>query len=598
MDKNEQSFLVVSTNAAACLAISWILKGFSSSVEQAKAGATDEIIGALVGQLKKNLKRKDSAERDRVIVLNCHDNHEYRNVLDPLSKEILKNKMKWAQEGINFSSNEIDNFMEAFIINHYVKGADFIYQIENNEKIHVGFGDLDTNDLLSCSNLFGEMGISFSTYYEKELEPSAKDVQQYNNYLQVGKEAAQKKLAGGGVTGEDVASIVNQFASQSTLVKKSDQIKERLLNDLKIFLKDKEKRKAVSQSRASIVESADIFKKYLELKDEAIHLREKEDYQGMEKVLQKAIDLLETAGKGDAQKKSLFDTYLDLGKGQLQQKKYISAQKNVSSAKKIKKEAPSPHRLMGECQMGQGTDALKKGDYKEAVQFFDRASEQMQECHNIAKHLDKDECAENEKKMAISVSIFEEEAKLIAATDPKAEKALKESMSFNSLVKVASAFKEKYKEDLHGKLKPEISQEEIKRKIGEAGKLALEAVRLVLEKKGGATATEIYKKAASNDEMTAFKTVSKEARNHKGKGEFQKAHDLYAWLAEVDKSEADLQLLNIAECSLLLGNRDKAIQHIRESLQKNKNVIHEARELDPEFEKSEVMKLYLEELKK
>ena len=597
MDKNEQSFLVVSTNAGTCLAISWILKELSSSVEQTKAGNADEAIGALVAQLKKNLKRKDSAERERLIVLNCHDNHEYRNVLNPLSKEILKNKMKWAQEGISFSSNEIDNFMEAFIISHYVKGADFIYQIENNEKVHVDFGDLDTSDLLTCCNLFGELGISFSIYHEKALEPSAKDVQQYNNYLQVGKDAAQKKLAEGSVKAEDVAAIVNQFVSQSALVKKSDQMKERLLKDLKIFLKDKEKRKSISQGRAGIVESADTFKKYLVLKDEAIRLREKEDYQEMEKVLQKAIDLLEMAGKGDAQKKSLFETYLDLGKGQLQQKKFVSAQQNISNAKKIKKEAPSPHRLMGECQMGQGTEALKKGSYKEAGQFFDRASEQMQESHNIAKHLDKEECAENEKKMAISISIFEEEAKIIAATDPQAEKLLKEHMSFNSLVKVASAYKEKYKEELSGQLKPEISQEEIKRKIAEAGKLALEAARLVLEKKG-APATEIYKQAVSHDEMTAFKTVSKEARSHKGKGEFQKAHDLYVWLAEVDKSEADLQLLNIAECSLLLGNRDKAIQHIRESLQKNKNVIQEARELDPEFEKSEVMKLYLAESRK
>lgn len=597
MDKNEQSFLVVSTNAGVCLAISWILKGLSSSVEQAKAEKTNEVIDALIGQLKKNLKRKDSAERDRLIVLNCHDHHEYRNVLNPLSKEILKNKMKWAQEGISFSSNEIDNFMEAFIINHYVKGADFIYQIENNEKVHVDFGDLDTSDLLTCCNLFGELGISFSTYYEKALEPSAKDVQQYNNYLQVGKEAAQKKLAEGSVKAEDVAAIVNQFVSQSALVKKSDQIKERLLKDFKIFLKDKEKRKSISQGRAGIVESADTFKKYLVLKDEAIRLREKEDYQEMEKVLQKAIDLLETAGKGDAQKKSLFETYLDLGKGQLQQKKFVSAQQNISNAKKIKKEAPSPHRLMGECQMGQGTEALKKGSYKEAGQFFDRASEQMQESHNISKHLDKEECAENEKKMAISISIFEEEAKIIAATDPQAEKLLKEHMSFNSLVRVASAYKEKYKEELSGQLKPEISQEEIKKKIAEAGKLALEAAHLVLEKKG-APATEIYKKAVSHDEMTAFKTVGKEARNHKGKGEFQKALDLYAWLAEVDKSEADLQLLNIAECSILLGDRDKAIQHIRESLQKNKNVLQEARELDPEFEKSEVMKLYTKDMKK
>lgn len=778
--------LVLSTNSGFRIAVNQLLKheGYGE-VDQPKVSKPEEMLVALVDQFKKNFNPKKTSEKRDIIILNCRKNMEYRRTLEFLSKEIMKNRFKWGQEGINFNLDQVNAFVDSLLINHFVLGADFVYQIEDNQKVQISFGDINTDEFLSCANLFGELGVSFATYFEKDLEPTVNDVKQYNGAMQTGKLAVMNKMKEGNLSGEDVAKILDEKVKNCTLSHKSEKMKKRFLKDIQISLEDKEKKKEVSKKRVDIVESADVFKQYLALKDEALAYKENKNYQEMERSLKKAIDLLE--GTGDSGQKSLFDTYIELGKSQLQQKKFVSSQRNAANAKKIRKEAPSPQRLMGECQMGQATDALEKGDYEEASKYFDKANDYMQESQKMAKEVEVEEQDENEREIATTIAYFKEEAQKVFEKDPKAKEVLQGSIAYNLLTKTASDLKKKHNIVEEGELSHDISLTEVSNKLREANKLlktpadpgacnellkklfeantektleqllkldgllakilenakdesryeraliyirfamgyestqkelveqkfqeinfniardqlgkgvdllkefyadsahpdsarkkskahihmqkafhqnedivgevvemaveharaiqgeigntealhfvnmalkiefsdeeqkflqdlknlrkeikqfldktgerAMEAAGLVLEKKL-TQAREVYEKAVKMDEMTAFRAVSDLAKDLKGKGEIRKAYDLYSWIARVDRNETDLQYINAAWCCLLLGDKDRAKKHVEAALLANKNVIEEAREMDPEFEQSEINQFFVEEWEK
>ncbi len=778
------SVLILSSSSGVRLLLSQILKNNEfSDIHQPKVAKPEEIMAVLVAQFKTNLTSIEPSEKRDLIIINCRNNIEYRRSLETLSKDIMKNRIKWSQDGINFTHDEINAFKDACIIAHFVLGADFVYQIESNIKVQISFGDINTNEFLSCAILFGELGIPFSSYFEKDMEPTSKELKEYNEALQKGKQAVVKRMAEGNATADEISEIMNQKVSQSTIGQKAKQMEARLLKDIKTSLDDRKKKEDISKKRMEIVESADVFKQYLALKDEALQHKEKKDYAEMEKILKKAIELLENAG-GESGNKSLFDTYIDLGKSQMQQKKYISSQRNAVNAKKIRKEAPSPQRLMGECQMGQATDALKSGKYDEAARFFDRAGEYMEESKKLAKSVEEDEQIDNEKEIATTITEFNEEAQKIAEEDPEAKKILQNNITFNTLAKTASDFKKKHKIVGKDEISPDITLEEIAKKLEEANKLlktpadpgdcntlliklftanaeavaeqflsvggllsnilnhisdpgryeralvfvrfvmgqeishkeqiankfreinlhiakdqlshgakllqevfkdsdhpenskkknkaiihfqkalhqntdileevitmsveqvkalreefgnaegllttnmllkvefsgeeekflgplkatqkkiqqimekakktALEAAELVLQKKQ-LEAREVYTKAVKMDEMSAFKAVNGMASDFKHEKKIKEAYILFSWLARVDRNETDLQYINAAWCCLLLRDRERAKKHVEAALHINKNVIQEAREMDPEFEKSEVMKFYIEE---
>ncbi len=468
---SKPSVLLLSTSSGNRLIISQVLKkeGFDTII-QPKVTKPEEVSAALVDQFKKNFNPKTPSKKCDLIILNCRKNMEYRRSLEHLPKTIMKNRFSWTKEGINISYDDVSFFVEScIIINHFVMGADFIYQIEDNQKVRVSFGDINTDEFLSCANLFGEMGISFSSYFEKDLEPTPSDIRQYNEALKLGKQELMKKMAGGNVSGEEAATIINGKIESSILGQKAERMRKRFIKDIRIFLQDREKGKEVTKKRVDIVESADTFKQYLALKDEALRLKDNKNYVEMEKVLKKAIDLLEETG--ETGKKSLFDTFIELGKSQLQQKKFISSQRNAANAKKIRREAPSPQRLMGESQMGQATEALKSGNYEEAGRFFDRANEYMAESQNLAKGVEEEECSENEREMATSIAYFKEEAQKVVEADPNASEVLKTNIAFNLLTKTASDFKKKHKIVEEGEINPDISLKEVANKLREANKL-------------------------------------------------------------------------------------------------------------------------------
>lgn len=463
------SVLVLSTSQSTRMAIVQALKDEGlEDIGQPKITKPEEVLPALIDQCKKNFNPKNPAEKRDLIILNCRKNAEYRRALENLSKEIMKNRFPWSKEGINISLDDVSSFLDSCLIIHFVVGADFVYQIEDNQKVRVSFGDINTDEFLSCANLFGELGISFSTYFEKALEPTIKDLQQYNDAMKIGKEEVMKRMAGEKLSGNDVSNIMQKKIDGCALKVKAGRMKERLAKDIKTFFADKVKRKEISKKRVDIVESADTFKQYLALKDQALEFKEQKNYEEMEKVLKKAIDLLGAAG--EAGQRSLFDTYIELGKSQLQQKKFISSQRNAANAKRIRREAPSPQRLMGECQMGQATEALKRGEYDEATRFFDRANEYIAESQKLAIAAERDEAVENEKEIALTISYFKEETQKIVELDQRAQEVLKTNISYNLLVKTASDLKKIHKIVEEGEISPDISLKEINHKLHEANK--------------------------------------------------------------------------------------------------------------------------------
>ncbi|MBI5184930.1 MAG: hypothetical protein HZA01_04300 [Nitrospinae bacterium] len=464
------SVLVLSTSQPTRIAIANALKEEGiEDIAQPKITKPEEILPALIDQCKKNFNPKNPSEKRELIILNCRKNAEYRRGLENLSKEIMKNRFNWNKEGINISLDDVSSFLDECLIVHFVVGADFVYQIEDNQKVRVSFGDINTDEFLSCANLFGELGISFSTYFEKNLEPTVGDLQQYNDAMKRGKEEVMRRMAAEKLSGDDISKVMRKKLEGCSMSAKVGRMKERLGKDVKTFFSDKEKRKDVAKKRVDIMESADTFKQYLALKDQALEFKEQKNYEEMEKTLAKAIELLE--GTGDAGKRSLFDTYIELGKSQIQLKKFISSQRNAANAKRIRREAPSPMRLMGECQMGQATEALKKGNYEEATKFFDRANEYMAESQKLSAAAEKDEAVENDKEIALTISYFKEETQKIVELDQRAQESLKMNISYNLLCKTAADLKKTYKIVEEGEISPDISIKEINNKLHEANKL-------------------------------------------------------------------------------------------------------------------------------
>lgn len=588
---NKYSVLVLSPNMGTRMALSWIFKEGGYDIQEKKVGDANNMLSILISEFKNHLIKKKSKEEETLIVLNCRNIHEYRMVLEPLSKKIMKNRIQWAMEGITFTREDLNKFFDFCVVTHFVMGADLIYQIENNPDVQTIIGDMNTDELLCCTNLFCDVGISLPVYFEKELQPSADDIHEYNHALQKGKQEAMKSAAQGNVSKDDITKIINEHLDNCTLVQKSSDMKERILADIETFLNDKENWKEISHKRVDAVASADIFKQYLALKDKAIIFKRKRQYNEMEKTLKKSIELLE--GTGERGKSTLFNTYIELSKGQIHRKKYISAQKNASSAKKIRQEAPSPHRLMGESHMGQATEALRKGNTKEAAAFFNTASGYFFSSQKLAAGVHTEEAIDNEIEMATAVSFFGDCIRWEAKKNPKAAELLKENESFQSIVKMSEALKAKHRAAIEAKIKEEIYQEEVDKNLDKARKFSFITTDLILEKKHG-PAKVMYEKAAQFDDLTAFRTISQKAKDFRIKGEAQKAHDLYSWLAEEDKNEADFQNINAARCCILLGDKAMAVKHLENALSINKDVIQEAIELDPDFKKSDVMKLYEE----
>lgn len=591
----KNSVSIFSPNAGTRLAISWIFKNNSYEVNAANACQPDEIQSALMEEFKKHISQKKSSGEQGLVVLNCRNIFEYEKVLRELTRKIMARRIQWAMDGLIFGREDLNHFFDSFIITHFIAGADLIYQIERDQKIHASHGDIYTQEFLDCVNLFCEVGISLSIYFEKNLEPSGDDIRQYNQALQAGKLEAAKLAARGNVTKEDLSEAINKHIQYCKLADKSARMTERFMGDLMTFLKDRDTWNRISQKRAGVIESVDVYNQYLELKVKAMKLKEKREFKEMEKVLKQSLELLE--GSGDAGKRPLFDTYIELSKAQIYRKKYVSAQKHATSAKKIRTEAPSPHRLMGDCQLGLATQALKSGQYRDAENFFHGALKHLIKSQKLAEGVEMEEATENEIETAASISYFGDWMRWEAKKNPKAAELLKESVNFQSIVKMGENFTVKHKIAVEAKISHTASQAEADEKLEKARNFAMKAAELILQNKSDPART-MYASAIKFDEVTAFMTISHQAKKFSAQGEAAKALALYSWLAEVDQNEADMQYINVAKCHLHLGDKSQALKYINDALSLNKDVIQEAQELDPDFGRSEIMKLYLENCKK
>lgn len=591
----KKSVSILSPNAGTRLGLSWILKKDSYDVKTVNVCQPDEIQSALIEEFKKYILQKNSSEAQDLIVLNCRNTFEYEKVLRQLNQKIMARRIQWSMDSVPFGREDLNKFFDNFIICHFVMGADLIYQIERNQKVQASHGDIYSQEFLDCISLFSDVGMSLSIYFEKEMEPTGDDIRQYNQALQAGKQEAMKMASGGKADGEELSGIINKHLASCGLVEKSNSMTERFLGDLRIYLDNKDNWKEISQKRTNLVASSDIYRQYQELKDKAQKLKEKREFQEMEKTLKKSIELLE--GTGEQGKIPLFNTYLELAKTLINRKKYVSAQKHATSAKKIRMEAPSPYRLMGDCHLGQATQALKSGNYTDAEIFFDAAFKHLAKSQKLASGVDQEEATDNEIEMAASVSYFGDWIRWEAKKNPKAAELLKKNSAFQSIMKIGENLKIKHKIAVEAKISQEITEKEADEKLEKARNFALRAVDLILEKKLE-PAKVLYERAVNFDDVTAFRTISHRAKDFSAKGEVNKALDLYIWLAKVDQNEADMQYINIAKCYLHLGDSNLAVKYLNDALQLNENVIQEAQELDPDFKRSEVMKLHIEHWKK
>ena len=401
---SKSSVSIFSPNAGTRLAISWIFKNDAYEVKAVNACQPDEIQSALIEDFKKFISQRKTSDDQGLVVLNCRNPFEYEKVLRELIKKIMARRIQWAMDGLTFNREDLNRYFDSFVIAHFIVGADLIYQIERDQKIQASHGDIYTQEFLDCLNLFCEVGISLSIYFEKSLEPTGDDIRQYNQALQAGKLEAAKLAGRGNVTKEELSEAINKHLRYCKLVDKSAQMTERFLADLMTFLKDRDNWNKISQKRTGIVESADVYNQYLELKDKAMKLKEKREFVEMEKVLKQGLELLE--GCGDEGIRPLFDTYIELSKAQINRKKYVSAQKFATSAKKIRTEAPSPHRLMGDCQLGLATQALKSGQYRDAENYFHGAVKHLSKSQKLSAGVDMEEATENEIETATSISYF------------------------------------------------------------------------------------------------------------------------------------------------------------------------------------------------
>ncbi len=586
---------MLSPNVGTRLVISWVFKDGWYDVGHKPVKSAEDMLSILIEEFKTNFIGKDPSGDHNLIILNCRNIYEYRRVLEPLTKGIMANRINWALKGVTFTREDINKFLDACVIAHFVMGANLVYQMENDQDVRTILGDMNTDELLSCTNLFCDVGLSLSVYFEKNLEPTTQDIQQYNHAMKKGKEEAVKAAALGNTSSEEITNIINKHLGACSLVRKSDEMKERLLGDVQTFLYNKKNWEEISHERANVVASADIFKQYQALKDKALLLKQKREYMEMEKTLSKCLELLE--GTGELGKHTLFDTYIELGKSQMHRKKYVSAQRNATAAKKIRREAPSPHRMMGECQLGRGAEAITKGDYDKVETFFNKAYDCFAKSQELAEGVALEEAKENEIESATAISFFGDWIKWEAKKEPKAAKLLKENNAFKAIENMRKTLVVKHKIEVDAKISQEIYRTETDKNFEKARNFALQAANLVLGNKPE-PAMALYERARKFDDLTAFRAISQQAKNHRTHGEIEKARDLYSWLAKLDKNEADLQYINVARCCLQLGDRVMAMQRLQDALHANENVIQEAIELDPDFKRSDVMSLYLHSIKK